>query len=450
MKKMKNTLGFFILFLLGMQTLFATVVVPLDNPYISYDGVYYPQITPSKVVLNRHLPAMLNDWESGIAGAWINQWVITQTGVRIRFKTASPTIDLAFTQRATGGTIGGTPTSGFSVFVAGVSIATYSSLAFTVNNPNAGTATTFEVSLPNLWSVDFTGMNLADGYTLEDPGALNKPVYVAIGNSITHGTGQYVSSAKGYAFILANKMGWDLHNIAVAGATLGWSIAKNIKGKHVDHITIKIGFNDFKYSTATLASKKTEYGKLIDTLRANHPNAKIYCITPIFSNDNTGAAPYVLADFRTMVTEVVTDRQVSDKNLCLIYGPDISDASMLASGDPTHLSEYGANLFANNLYAKINNCALSVNAIEMEQANAGITITTINAGRLQMQVNYSGKYAVSLYSTEGREVYHNETTFDNIGANTLLWDQSQLSGGMYIVKVRGEHLDSTAMKVVFE
>ena len=450
MKKMKNTLGFFILFLLGMQTLFATVVVPLDNPYISYDGVYYPEITTSKVILNRHLPAMLNDWESGIAGAWINQWVITQTGVRIRFKTASPTIDLAFTQRATGGTIGGTPTSGFSVFVAGVSIATYSSLAFTVSNPNPGTASTFEVSLPNLWSVDFTGMTLADGYALEDPGALNKPVYVAIGNSITHGTGQYVSSAKGYAFILANKMGWDLHNIAVAGATLGWSIAKNIKGKHVDHITIKIGFNDFKYSTGTLASKKTEYGKLIDELRTNHPNAKIYCITPIFSNDNSGAAPYVLADFRTMVAEVVTDRQASDKNLCLIYGPDISDASMLASGDPTHLSEYGANLFANNLFAKINNCALSVNTIEEEQSNTGLAITAVNEAQLQIQVKCIGNYEVSLYSVTGKEVYRSAIRFDHVGANTLLWNQSELSGGMYIVKVRGEHLDSTAMKVVFE
>ena len=86
----------------------------------------------------------------------------------------------------------------------------------------------------------------------------------------------------------------------------------------------------------------------------------------------------------------------------------------------------------------------------MEQVNAGISITTINSGRLQMQVKYSGKYAVYLYSIAGKEVYHNEISFDNIGVNTLLWDQSQLSGGMYIVKVRGEHLDSTAMKVVFE
>ena len=96
----------FILLIFFIHTAFAKVTISLDNPNISYDGVFYPVITASKVEFNRHLTSMVNNWESGIAGTWINQWVITQTGVRVRFKTASPTIDMAFTQRTTGGTIG--------------------------------------------------------------------------------------------------------------------------------------------------------------------------------------------------------------------------------------------------------------------------------------------------------------------------------------------------------
>ncbi|MCX6182429.1 MAG: SGNH/GDSL hydrolase family protein [Bacteroidetes bacterium] len=439
----------FVLLLLLVQHAFAKVSIALDNPNISYDGVFYPVKTPTKVELNRHLTSMVSNWESGIGGTWINQWVITQTGVRIRFKTASPAIDMAFTQRATGGTIGATPNSGFSVFVNGTAIATYSSLSFTVNNPTPGSETTFEVSLPNLWAVDFTGMQLTDGYNLSDPGQLNRPVYVAIGNSITHGTGQYVSSAKTYPFILANKMGWDLHNIAVAGATLGWAVALNTKGKHVDYITVKIGFNDWKYSTGSLGSKKTEYGRLLDSLRAYHPEAKIYCISPIYSSDNSGAAPYALEDFRTMVENLVIARQATDHLLCLIVGSDISDASMLASGDPTHLSEYGANAFANNLYTKINACG-SASVQEEVSENSILKINALEKTHLQLMVPYSGKYYVSIYSAEGKLVYFKQAQMSSSGINNMSLSGNEISGGFYIVQVVGEKSDSSSVKVFFE
>ena len=277
-----KTLNTFLLCIFFANNLISQVNIPLNDANISYDGVFYPEISASKVVLNRHLPEMINNWESGIGGSWINQWVITQSGVRIRFKTSSPSIDMEFIKREGGGAVIASPTSGFSVFVNGVSIKSFSSLSFSITNPNPGTATIFEVSLPNLFAVDFTGLKLNNGYSLENPGTLNKPVYVSIGNSITHGTGQYVSSAKTYPFILANKMGWDLHNLAVAGSTLGWAIALNTKGKKVDYITIKIGFNDWKYMSDPLSDKKAEYAKLLDTLRAYHPSAKIFCISPIF------------------------------------------------------------------------------------------------------------------------------------------------------------------------
>lgn len=81
-----------------------------------------------------------------------------------------------------------------------------SSLNFSIQHPQPGNSEIFEVSLPNLWAVDFKGLVLEDGYELNNPGDLNLPVYVSIGNSITHCTGQYISSAKTYPFILAQKM----------------------------------------------------------------------------------------------------------------------------------------------------------------------------------------------------------------------------------------------------
>ena len=60
-----------------------------------------------------------------------------------------------------------------------------------------------EVVLPSWHGIDFLGLELADGYTLEINENLNRPVYVAIGDSISHGTGQGSVSYKTWPFLLA-------------------------------------------------------------------------------------------------------------------------------------------------------------------------------------------------------------------------------------------------------
>jgi len=439
MKKIKLLLEKILLTTFLFLSFFASakVNVSLDDPNISYDGVFYPVITPTKVTFNRHLSTMINDWESGIAGQWMNQWVTTQTGVRVRIKTASPTIDFKFSKRAGGGTIGALPNNGFTVFVNGVESASFSDTTFTVNNPNPGTSNTFELTLPNLWAVDLVGIQLDDTYSLDAISPLNKPVYVAIGNSITHGTGQYVSAAKGYPFLLAKKMDWDLHNIAVAGATLGWSIAKNIKGKQVDYITIKIGFNDWKYSTNSLASKRTEYIKLLDSLRAYQPTAKIICVAPLYSSDMSGAAPYTLQDFRNMVIDVVTAKMQEENNLCLLIGTEFSDASMLASGDPTHLSEYGASKLADALYTRINDCGYAATTQIIDNAQLKLRVVGINASGVQVYSEKQGEYNLTVFSADGKLMLTKQVSLSK-GENKISLEEYQLSSGLYLIKLQNQ------------
>lgn len=422
-------------FIASISPLFASNPQALNHPNIKYDGVFYPIITENKVVFNRHLLSMKSDWESGIAGEWINQWVVCATGIKIRFKTSSPSIQLTFTKREGGGTIGNSPTNGFSVFLKGKEIQKSSSLNFSIQHPQPGTSEVFEVSLPNLWAVDFTGLVLEDGYELDNPGDLNLPVYVSIGNSITHGTGQYVSSAKTYPFILAQKMNWNLHNIAVAGATLGWAISKNLKNQKVDVITVLLGFNDWKYTTAPLQNKKSEYEKLLDSLRHYQPNAKIYCITPLFSSDKNGSAPYTLQEFRDMVTEVVSAKQQNDKNICLINGPSISDASMLASGDPVHLSESGANTLAQNLFTDIENCNLtSIFPVKPALQNC-IEIEKINSTQIHFITTCAGNHTLTLASLEGKIIQEELLDVTSNNTQVITWNNNNLKPGVYIIKI---------------
>jgi lysophospholipase L1-like esterase len=350
-----NHLFFAFIMLTSFAKVNAATNVPLNDPNIRYDGAFYSTVTETLVVFNRHKAEVVNHVESGIYGSWINQWVTTQTGVRVRFKTTSPTITMTFQKRAGSGSIGASPSNGFTVSANGTLIHTFSSLSFTINNPNTNDPTLFEVTLPNLWGVDLIGFSIDDTYTLEDPGTLDKPVYVAIGDSKTHGTGQYVSTAKTYPYQLAKLMDWDLYNMAVAGSTLGWAMALNVKGVEVDVITIELGYNDWEYATTSLSAMQTQYERLIDSVRLYQPNAKIFCITPIANSDLTGAAPYSQDSYRNMIQNIVTLRMQTDENLFAISGPSISNTSMLASGDVVHLSESGALTLAQNLVEPLTN-----------------------------------------------------------------------------------------------
>lgn len=421
-----------------------TYSVPLNHEYLKYDGLFYPVISSAKVEFNRHRPEVYNNQESGIYGTWIRQWVITQSGVRVRFKTSSPVIKMTFEKREGGGTIGTSPANGFTVFADSIQIASFSSLSFEINNPKSS-ATLFEVVLPNLWAVNLIGFELEEGKVLEDPAVHIKPVYVSIGNSITHGTGQYVASSKTYPFLLSKRMNWELYNIAVAGATLGWAMALNVKGKKVDVITVKLGFNDWKYLSTPLNQQRVQYERLIDSLRKFQPDAKIYCVTPLYTSDQSGAAPYTLDQFRTMVEEVVTQRMFTDKKLFLFKGPEMSDASMLASGDPVHLSESGAAKLANRLAEAIEHTITSYKPNPVNEAR--VNIISFNDSILNLDIKKAGNFSIGIFSRNGVQMYWKERLFLQEGIMQINCNCRSSEGDALIIKINSDGYEKSEMKI---
>jgi lysophospholipase L1-like esterase len=449
--------GILLLLTLGLlhgavEQSFAQTTISLDDPNLHYDGAFYNVESPTLVTFNRHSPTIYNNTESGIYGTWIYQWVITQTGIRIRFKTSSPSIKFTFQQRSGGGTIGVTPTNGFGVFADSVFIESFSSLIFTINNPNPGNSTFYEVTLPNLWAVDLIGMELATAYSLDNPGVLAKPVYAALGDSKTHGTGQYVATHKTYPFLLASLMKWDLHNMAVAGSSTGWAMALNVKGKQVDKVTMEFGYNDWKYLSESLASRQTQYGKLIDSLRCYLPNANIYCITPIVTTDVSGAAPYTIEDFRTMVERIVNLRKQIDSKLFLIPGPSVSDFTMLASGDPVHLSESGAQTLADNLKGAIDDPSSVLTEVSLGNTTVQKTlINSISSTQMNVTITNSGCYSFELFSTDGKPMVVIENVFLHKGQNEIYWNASGLGNGcVYVVRIQQGELTEGAQFMLME
>lgn len=333
----------------------AQVNIPLNNSLIYYDGVLFPIITSDSVILNRHTPLSYAEPSSGIVYAPCNLTRATQSGVRIRFKTASPKIVLNFGAQKTPegyfyNSSSTSPADGFTVSVNGVFQTTFTNtLSFTVINPQPGTSNIFEINLPVLWSVVFKGLTLDNGYTLDDAMANNLPKYAAFGTSISMGTGQN-NSTQTYPYQIAKQKNWNLYNFAVAGSTIGWQLAYNLKGKVFDYITIEQGFNNWasQFLNSTLENDLNDYGKLVDSVRKFQPNAKIYCIAPIATSFTNPKERYSLQSFRTGINTLVSNRNKSgDNNIYFIDGSSISEPSMTADG--IHLSVAGAKQLANSL-----------------------------------------------------------------------------------------------------
>src|SRR6056297_634657 len=171
--------------LLISSILAANVNIPLNDPNIAYEGVWFPEIDTSRVIFNRHTEEVLTNWESGIS-ATSKVYAYTQTGIRIRFSTNSPTIKMTFAPRDGGGKMG--LTQAFAVFADSVLVNVFESLEFTIDSPNPDSIVDYEVTLPSLHAVNFIGMTLEEGHTLKPLPPNNLPNYVSVGNSITHGT----------------------------------------------------------------------------------------------------------------------------------------------------------------------------------------------------------------------------------------------------------------------
>lgn len=214
----------------------------------------------------------------------------------------------------------------------------------------------FEVALPSFADVEFQGLEIEDTATLLDVPNVGKKVYVALGDSISHGVGQDGFGHKTWPFMLSRKLNCELFNLAVGGAKISVQAGTMLEDwKRIDLITILIGYNDLHFDGKTPEQYRGQYNELLDAIRKNHPETKIVCITPLYTkkpvSEKTGAT---IDQFRAELKALVAERK--DPNLILVDGDKISSEKNLRADkpdDPVHLGIEGAALFADNLFGII-------------------------------------------------------------------------------------------------
>ncbi|NPA35802.1 MAG: SGNH/GDSL hydrolase family protein [Chlorobi bacterium] len=335
-------------------------VISPDNERIEPGGAFFIIRTPEKLILNRHLPEIINMPETEAAP----RNAFAQSGVSISFITDSkhikvlmePRLESSLRYAIFGIYKNGKLVNEIKVLPKNTEI--FDGISF--ENPE-GELAQWKVLFPTYYGVDIKGIQLDEDSKFKTPEKDERPVYVAIGNSITQGTGQ-AASFQTYPYILADKKGWQLYNMAVGGSKISWPFALEIKNKKVDVITILWGFNDWNKGYTPKGEIIPRYTKLLKMLADDHPEAKIYCITPTYTYATKPKNGNVSLD-EIREAEKKAAMKLKDKgykNIFIINGPDISGPENLkpqGSKDKVHFTVEGAAKFAESLSDAISKIA---------------------------------------------------------------------------------------------
>ncbi len=320
--------------------------IKANDKHFSFSGAYYIENTDQTVYFNRFDTKTLKNKETLMNPLK----AYTQTGVSISIASNSPQIIFHFTARENTKNRAGI----LAVYKDGtlfkdITLNPKKDLEpIIIKNPNGQQWTEWKVLLPLYYGLNFSGIDVLKESDLKNVEPEAKKVYVAIGNSITHGTGQK-ASYQTYSYLLAEKKNWALYNLGVGGSKISWPVADMLKDKKIDVMTILWGYNDWNAGYTLEDDIIPHYSKLLKILLKSHPNTKIYCILPTTTKrELPKKGDITIEQIRTAEANIIKELQnEGHKNLFIIKGYEITEVSDLK--DQVHFSVEGAARFADKL-----------------------------------------------------------------------------------------------------
>ena len=271
------------------------------------------------------------------------------TGVVLHFVTESPEIQLQF-ELLEGGGRG----CEFAVFQKGQLHQEESfskrekNISLLIRSETPGKATHFSVTMPSWSNPKLTSLQIRPGCKMQTP-QVPKRVYVALGDSISHGTGQGSATHKTWPFLLSRKLNVSLCNLAVGGGKISLPAAQSLSQfDRVDLVTILVGYNDWNSGVSPEDFGK-KYSQSLAAIRDSHPTAKIICVTPTYTKRTSPKrSNHTLDEFRQAIRDAAKVNSDDRNPIQVTEGPDLTSKANLRqeSNDPVHFGEAGARLFA--------------------------------------------------------------------------------------------------------
>jgi hypothetical protein len=175
-----------------------------------------------------------------------------------------------------------------------------------------------------------------------------KPLPIVFyGSSVCQGSGAYKPGMT-YEAILGRELNVDFVNLGFGGAGKAEANVVNLVNSipaccYVFDLGKSYGMQD-----------KTAYKRMLQTVRASHPDVPMVCVTPITSSTELHSEEYLTRSHHTreVMREAVRElMQAGDKNLHLMEGPDLLgfDDHDGLSKDGVHPTDFGYSLIARGL-----------------------------------------------------------------------------------------------------
>lgn len=312
-----------------------------ECPYL-FEGVKEVLFEDGKYILNRHSDAMWNlEGINNIAQSRAR----TQTGIRITFRTDSPTVCPVFELRE--GTLARQVNNFYGVYLNGTFLKDVPGGDLTLTAPKG--INEWTIVLPIMYGVNFCGVQIEDGARFyEIPERESKPIYIAIGDSITHGAGlKGCSSVLSYPYVLAEENGYYLYNTAIGGSQISPGLALEYTDIQADYITVMWGYNDWNALKGDLTEIKARYSGLLKNLLETQQKARIFCILPTVAANEDGKDGYAsnLQGVRDAEKSVI--ESFKDDRLVIIDGKSLTTTEGL--NGQVHFNNEGSKAFGKAL-----------------------------------------------------------------------------------------------------
>jgi hypothetical protein len=207
------------------------------------------------------------------------------------------------------------------------------------------------IYLPHKQEARLFAVGLDAGAQLRPPTAfaVKRPL-VCYGSSVLQGSGA-AHPARTYPAAVARRLNLDFVNLGFGGA-----------GKGEPEVVALVNQLDacaylFDLGKSYGAPTPERYCRMLDTIRASHPDVPIFCVTPIYSIKEASQPGYKTRSeaLRSLMRQAVVDRrQAGDKLMFVVEGLDLFGAADKDKfADLLHPNDTGNELMAERLAPSI-------------------------------------------------------------------------------------------------
>lgn len=199
----------------------------------------------------------------------------------------------------------------------------------------------WKVVLPGSCEMKFTGLEIAKGSKLFAIDSKEKPLYIALGDIISIGSGEHgAHSHCSYAWHIADAHDYELLNLSTIQ---GISTAPELPQESPELVTLL--FSDRK--SLSIDSQLTAYQELLSKVSSNYPETKILAILqPLESGDSSRCS-----ELREGQKRAVNEMMGKHFNIQLIDGASFIGAAQL--NGTYQLDEVGAETLAAGILLKM-------------------------------------------------------------------------------------------------